>query len=121
MKALQGSILGPISFILFINNIIDFINYFLLNYTDDTSAEIIDTNYNEACKNTQKLLEELSMNLPKNYDMRLHISNFKNKTAFIFFNGNIQCNSFGLKHQATLKFQRLMKPQIRKTLLCNLN
>lgn len=82
----QGSILGPILFLLFINDIVLFVNYSLVMYADDTSCIISDREPNELQVKANALLERLGgwfnqnflhLNLEKTNFMRFHVPQSK--------------------------------------------
>lgn len=77
----QGSILGPILFILFINDIVNFVNFSLHIYADDTSAIVLGPDLTSVGNNINSVLAELSDWFCAN-GLYLNI----NKTNFISFN-----------------------------------
>lgn len=106
----QGSILGPILFLLFINDIVYFVNFFLALFADDTSAAISARNNEELKIKLYVLLEELErwFSLNKLYlnatKTKLMLFRPKQNNHQIELDPNLNLNNQRLTCESEIKF-----------------
>lgn len=113
----QGSILGPILFLLFVNDMVDSVDNFLTLYADDTAAIVSKKSLDDlyCCANTLlfQLNEWFSHNRLYMNPKKTHYTVFHTHQNKKDFNLNLKISSYTLKRETYAKFLGL---QIDETL-----